>query len=230
MKHGFRTYCFTLIEIIIAVSIFLLIALSLFMYSSGVTRSWEHTVKRRNNLNEMLVLDRTFAAVLPNIIPFTWKNRDDDNKAYPFVLATSDRLRCAYLHRLNDEEEGAIRFCEIYLEDGKVYMSHVDRPFYDWSEVRDRTVVSLLTENVEELHFLYVDWNADSTEDWWNRMEWRDDWENEESGRDDVPLAVLLSIRWEDGTEENWMYRTMGNGYRERYGEWSPQEENEAKL
>ena len=211
---------FTFLELIIAVSIMALIAMGLYAYSSGITRSWAQLLDSRNRINEMLNLDRAVDKALANMVPFIW--RDDDYEEFPFIVAEANGLRFAYLHPIHDSEEGAIRFAEFLLEEGNLYLMYTDRPFYNWDQVGDRKQRVLLAEEVAELNFSYVDWDADSDSDWNQRMLWTDLWETSESGRMDIPLGVLMRVRWQDGRTECWMRRTLGNSYRERYGKWNP--------
>jgi type II secretory pathway component PulJ len=216
---------FTFMEIIIAVSIFTMIALALFTYSQETTASWRRIMKERNRFSELLALDRAIDGVLSNVVTFNWQ--DNDGEDVPFLVAEPHSLRCACLHRLKDAEEGALRFVEFLVEDHKLYLVHSDRPFLNWNEVGDRKTVNLLAEDVDSITFRYVDWNDDETADWNTRMFWRDDWENIESERDDVPLAIFLTINWQDGRTESWLRRTLGNGYRERYGKWEAYNEDQ---
>ena len=154
----------------------------------------------RQRFNELLGLDRSLRAMLEHMVPFTWP--DPDGVKTPFLIAERDRLRCAYLHGLNDEIEGSLRFAEILLQDSKLYMVYSDRPFLHWDEVGERKKVSLLAENVESLLFLYADWEADESLDWRERIMWLDHWETEDSERKDLPLAVKVTVNWQDGRTE----------------------------
>ena len=217
---------FTFMELIIAVSIMMMITLALFAYSRSVANSWSQMVEHRNRFNEMLNMDRAIDKALSGMIPFLW--RDADGESYPFIVAEPGGLRFAYLHALHDTEEGAIRFAEFILEDENLYLVYTDRPFYDWSEVGERRQSVLFAEGVAEIAFSYVDWDNDTDSDWGQRMFWTDVWETVESQRNDVPLGVLMTVRWLDGRSEWWMRRTMGTSYRERYGKWNPEDNSEA--
>jgi|LSQX01.3.fsa_nt_gb hypothetical protein len=217
---------FTLLEVIIATTIFLGLAIVLFVYSEQTTQSWSKVLLRRNQLDELLALDRAANAILPNIIPFTWPDPDEETIVEkPIIVASPDMLRCAYLHRLNDENEGAIRFVEIAVVDGNLIATYAPRPFFDWGDVQNLQDTSILAENVASVSFLYADFSDDETEDWGERLIWVDEWETEESERMDAPLAVCMTVNWNDGKSETWLRRTMGNSFRERFGKWEPMDE-----
>ena len=222
--------CFTFMELSIAVTISMMIALALDAYSHGVTAAWAQFVNRRNDFNELLNLDRVVDKMLANPVPFTWNDRDNDNEEYNFVLAGHDRLRIAYMHGLHDEVEGALRFAELELRDGNLYIAYTDRPFREWAQIpEDQRFEALLAERIASIEFVYVDWNDDTDSDWGDRMLLLDEWETEESERMDIPLAIGLTVTWEDGQRETWFRRTMGNSYRERFGSWNPLDENYRK-
>lgn len=221
--RGRRTIHFTLLELGIATTIFMMIAVALFAFSSEVSKSWSKLTIERNRFNELLALDRALDSILSNAIPFMWKD-DSDGLAVdvPFIVANSDSLRIATLHKLNEPSEGAIRFVELIVEEGELRATYTERPFVEWNQVPDdRRTVSVLATGVHSISFQYADWSSDVAEDWAERMFWRDEWETEESGRTDIPLAILIRVSWEDGREESWLRRTTGNSYRERYGTYN---------
>lgn len=214
---------FTLIEVVVAVAIFLLVSVALFAFSSGVSRSWEGITLKRNQFSELLAMDRALDSMLTNAIPFMWRDMSDGlRKETPFIIAQPEMLRIAYMHRMNDTQEGCIRFAEIYVEDEELRVAYADRPFLSWDNISpERTSISVLATGVESVSFQYADWSSDVSVDWKSRLFWRDEWETEDSGRKDIPLAVMVTVTWLDGRSQCWVRRTVGNGFRERYGNYS---------
>ena len=211
---------FTLLELAIAVTIFMMVAVALFAFSGHVSSSWGSITTERNRQAELLAMDRTLDSILSNAVPFLWREREDGIvQVVPFIVAEADVLRIAYLHRLNDTAEGSLRFVELFLEDGELKALYTDRPFINWEDIADdRKKVSVISTGVESISFLYADFSSDVSEAWRNRLFWRDSWETEDSKRKDIPLAIQIRVKWQDGREESWLRRTMGNSYRERYG------------
>ena len=213
---------FTFLELMIATSILAMVAAALFAYSQNVSKSWQQIIRERNRMLELMNLDRTIDAVLANAVPFLW--RDDggeENETFPFIVADPNGLRIAYLHPIHDATEGAIRFAEFILQDGALYLQYSDRPFYDWDQAADRTQRVLLAEEVADLRFLYLDW-TDADDEWKNRALWLDQWETDDTERQDIPLAIAMKVVWADGRSHTWLRRTLGNSFRERYGKWNP--------
>ncbi len=211
---------FTLLELAIAVTIFMMVAVALFAFSGHVSSSWGSITTERNRLAELLAMDRTLDGILSNAVPFLWREREDGIvQVVPFIVAEADVLRIAYLHRLNDTAEGSLRFVELFLEDGELKALYTDRPFINWEDIADdRKKVSIISTGVESISFLYADFSSDVSDAWSDRLFWRDSWETEDSERKDIPLAIQIRVKWQDGREESWLRRTMGNSYRERYG------------
>lgn len=219
----YRRSAFTLLELLIAISIFMLIAVALFSFSRETAGYWSRLIAERNRFQELLDLDRSIDSIFTHAVPFLWPDPDADLfKEVPFVLATPNTLRIAYLHRLNDLDEGAIRFVEIAIKDGALCATYSDRPFLYWEDAGNRVWTSVLARDVESVSFLYADWNDDATGLWKDRFFWQDEWETVESERVDIPLAIMMTLVWKDGRIESWLRRTMGNSYRERYGKWEP--------
>lgn len=215
-----RRRAFTFIEIMIATVILLMVAMTLYVYSRQTTMSWNRVIAGRNRLSELLTLDRTIDSVLSHAVAFTWPNADGEKT--PVLMAARDRFRCAYLHRLNDIDAGALRLAEFVVENQNLYLVYSDRPFLDWSETGGRTQTSLLAEEIAGISFRYADWSDRKDDAWGDRLLWLDEWETADSGRPDIPLAVMMTVEWLDGRSECWLRRTMGNGYRERFGKWEP--------
>ncbi len=215
-----RRRTFTLMEVVIAVTVFMMVSVALFTFSSQVSDTWSRLTVERNRFNELLAMDRTIDGILSNAVPFMWRDTSvETGGTMPFIVADAASLRIACLHRLNDASEGALRFVEFYLEDGDLKVTYTDRPFIDWSEIDEgKRSTTILSTDVEALDFEYADWSSDVADDWQDRLFWRTDWETEDSNRTDIPLAVKMTVTWKDGRQECWLRRTTGNSFRERYG------------
>ena len=200
-----------MLELMIALAIFMLLVAVLVGFGRQVTQSWGRLHREQQRFAELLVLDRTLDTILTNVVPFSWK--DDENEDVSVFLGESDRLRVTYLHRLNEVADGAIRFVELALEEGCLVAYYRQRPFWDLEDVRDSVKKSVLAEEAQAVSFQYADWTEE------DELDWLDEWDEE---REDLPLAVLITVEWEDGRSESWLRRTAGSGYRERWGKWHP--------
>ena len=226
MSRATRRQRFTLMEVLVAAVIFAGLSLALFAYASYATSAWQQLQLRRNQLDELLVIDRALDQILPHAIPFNWPDPNAETyTAIPVLVANPDSLRCAYLHRLNDLQEGAIRFSEIRLDDGNLVIQYSDRPFINWQDAGERIWTVTIAQNVQSLEFQYADWDSDvASDNWSDRILWTDAWDNVDVERYDLPLAVAVTVTFADGRRHAWLRRTMGNSFRERFGKWEAQD------
>jgi len=210
-KSGASTRRFTLLELAVALIVFTMLAGVLFGFSREVTRSWGRLQAEQRRFAGLMALDRALDSILANAVPFMW--RDEDNVPALLFLGESDRLRLAYLHQINNVEDGGLRFLELRVRDNRLEAVYRERPSLDWEEDAEFAKVSLLADNVEEVLFEYADWIKDEG------IDWVDEWDPE---RKDMPLAVIVQVRWQDGRVESWLRRTAGAGFHERWGKWEP--------
>ena len=210
-----KRHSFTLIEVMIACGIFAILCLACMKLTSGTLMNYQAQKERSARIDQLLLLDKTFKKMITNMVPFTWRDEDDFKK--PFFMGLKDRLRFAQLNRINRAEDGGMRFVELTLnESNQLVAFYQSRPFTYGSELTEgKNYSSILADNVEAIEFYFVSSAEeinDSTE-----LIWLDEWEEM---REDIPLAVLLKVKWQDESEENFMWRTASNSYFERRAGW----------
>lgn len=219
-RHGPRPgpvlSCFTLLEVIIAVTLLLLIVVVMVGFGREMTRSWEKLRAEHARFRELLVVDRTLDSLLTNAVPFAWP--DAEGEPAPFFVGEADYLRLVCLHPVTQASEGALRFAEVFVEDGLLTVSYTERPWRDVTENQSQARATVLAAGVDRVEFSYADWNDDAAGDWDDRLLWVEEWDPE---RTEMPLAVLMTVHWQDGRVESWLRRTAA-GYRERWGKWEP--------
>jgi type II secretory pathway component PulJ len=206
---------FTLVEVIIAVTIFLLVVGLMVGFGREMSRSWERLRAEQARFRELLALDRTLDALLSNGVPFQWP--DADGEAVPFFVGRADAVRLASLQPLIDLEEGSLRFSVIFVDNGELIVSYTARPYLDEPDpgaVRQ----AVLARGVERIEFAYADQSNDESGRWSERAVWEDEWKED---RSELPLAIMATVTWQDGRVESWL-RRIGSGYRERWGKWAP--------
>lgn len=212
--------CFTLLEVIIAVTLLLLVVTGMLGFSREITRSWEKLRAEHGRFRDLLVLDRALDGLLSNAVPFTWPDSEGDPRQ--FFFGESDYVRLACLRPVTQAEEGALRFAEIFLDDGRLMVVSTARPWRDPADAEERSRTTVLATGVERLEMAYADWEGDAEADWDGGLVWVDEWDPE---RTEMPLAIWLTVEWRDGRIESWLRRTAA-GYRERWGKWQPARDN----
>lgn len=203
---------FTLLELIIAMAIFLLVVVALVGFSLEVTKSWGRLQAEQTRFQNEMALDRALDSILTNIVPFVW--RDEDNQPLPAFQGESSRLIVACLRGCDDPHDGSLRFVGLKVDDHRLVAEYQYRPFLTWGAVSDITCTSVLAEAVSEVRFSYAKATAEG------EIEWQEQWDNEEDG---FPVGIMVRVFWENGWEQNWVRRTSGNGFRERWGKWEAQ-------
>ena len=204
---------FTLLEVMVAAAVLMLLAMVLLAASNEVTKSWRRLVNEQNRFSDLLAVDRMLDGVLTNVLPFRWRN--DENQERPAFLGEPHRLRLAYRHPFNQPADGAIRFLGLVVENGEFRAYAQERPFLDWERLGPAAAVTVLATGVSRLDLRYADQPANE-----DLMVWKDEWDSEQ--RRDLPLAIWVTVTWVDGRVESWLRRTPGSGKFERFQDWRP--------
>jgi len=213
---GDRRQCrsFTLLELLITLVVMLLLTAVLFSGVNMITRSWVRLQAVQEHFSQVMTLDRTIDTIFSNTLGLTWP--DADGNELPMFVGEAQSLSLAYLHRLNNSDDGAVRCVRLRVNTAaELVADYSQRPVLDWqrdpSEPRRQSV---LATGVERITFVYADWEPDRA------LQWHNQWDPE---RLEVPLAIHLTVFWQNGQQETWLRRTAGNSYRLRYGNWQPE-------
>ncbi len=220
---------FTLIELVVALLILSLTMGALYSFGRQVTLSWERLRRDQRRLADLMTLDRALDTLLANAVPFLWPDPEDANPGKERLLFEGRResLLFATLHQPSpDDDEGGIRFVVLSLHDGNLLANYHSRPFRDWRDAGEGGRVAVLAPNVKQLSFQYADFSPAAEAEWGDRLEWVAEWDvDKDKPRQEIPLAILVTVVWQDDRIESWLRRTSGQGYRERYGKWQPRKE-----
>ena len=204
---------FTLLELLVAFAILVLLLGVLFAGANAVTNSWRRLRAEQERFAEVMTLDRTLDSILTNAVPFNWT--DEDGETVPIFVGEHDGVHLAYLHRLNNMADGAMRFVTLEATEGFLRAFYTDRPrFVDDFDQELR--VSVLAEGIDRVTFRYADWAEDTEE-----LQWVEQWDPKGERRE-IPLAIMVIVYWLDGRQETWLRRTAGSGRNERLGLWRP--------
>lgn len=209
---------FTLMELIIALTLFAVLSLISMGLLKSVIDSLKGQKEHSQKVGELIVISKTTKKMFANMVPFSW--RDEENQIVPHFGGGPDYIRFVYLNRVNAQEDGGLRFSEIFVnDDGELVVQYQTRPFRNGYEINEDHYRSVLARKVASVEFQYasVAENQQSSAE----MEWLGEWEPE---RLDIPLAVIMSITWENENVEHFMWRTAANSYYERHGAWRNRE------
>ncbi len=198
---------FTLLEVLVALLLLTMVILVVVMATSTVMQGWDRLNVNQRRFEEVQQIDRAVESIFPNIVPFTWQ--DDTGTPYPMFEGTESAVLLTYLHPLNKLEDGALRFCFLQQEDDLLVVYYCERPPFPEELDDDKLRRSVLAVGVEEVLFRYGDIAGED-------IVFETDWVD----LNYTPLALSMSVRWQDGTVRNWLRRAGGSSYYERWGDW----------
>jgi hypothetical protein len=209
LKTTERNSYFTLIEVMLAVVIFLMVVSIAVMALS----STERTLRKVNRVNDRLAIrqaiDRLVNRAFKNAINFTWQ--DDDFKSQLVFSGEAHELLIPYLHRIDPTRRSGIRFLKLLQEDDKLIALYSSSPLLPWQDIPEQVNREVITSGIKSLSFLYA--NIDPHTQQVNLLE---TWDNNSTPY--IPLGIQLEIEWSNGERDVWFRRTAGAGYRQQLG------------
>ena len=201
-----KLHAFTLVEVLVATALMLLVITMALAAAHAISSSWGRLSTESEQFRELLALDRTMDTMLSNIIPFKWQD-EDDNPVLAFH-GSSNWVSFAYRHRVNNLEEGAIRFVGFQVSNNKLEALYQNRPLLRLDAPGPNTRWSTLAEGVSRLQCRYAVWED-------GEVVWKEQWNTAEK-RGRMPIGIRLDVIWQDGRREAWIRRVAGNGYYEK--------------
>lgn len=209
-RSSLRTSCFTLLELIVAVTIFSVVVSMATMGLIAIRKSWRKVHDNSKRLEGLLKVDRVVDTSFRNVIPFHWEDEATKQKRGVFV-GEEDKVTFATLHRVTNADFSAIRFLHLYVEEGKLIAEYRKSPILTWEKNELGIHKEVLAENIDRISFMYGDLVDE------HNIQWSSSW-SEEKPRNYMPLAIQLTVYWKNGDEERWLRRTSGAGKFETLG------------
>ncbi len=199
---------YTLLEMVIAVGIFTMVMLTASMGMVMIQKTWSSITLQNQKTRSLQVIDSVVDSAFRNAVPFAWT--DENLKNSIVFLGDGDRIILAYRHRINNVDEGGIRFISLFLDKGCLVAAYRKTPMLPWDGKTNtaNTDREILAEKVRSISFLYADRKKDN-------ISWLSAWDKTSPN---IPLAIQVKVEWMDGDSEVWMRRTAGAGLRETYG------------
>ena len=210
---------FTLLEMLISVSLFALVAAAGVSLNVGSISTYNSVNDRHQHVQEIIRVDETLQRLITSMKPFWWKAEEGKQNLF---LGLPDSMRFVSRGSVKNFKDGAFRFCELYVDDeAQLVVRYQMRPLTEGVEfVEDETLYSILAREVNsvELSYAGIEHELTAGENQADLMpEWQAEWDEL---RVDLPLAVWVKVNWQNGVSENFMWRTSGNGRYERLGQW----------
>lgn len=196
---------FTLVEMIAAMAVMVFVALIIGTASMSFYNTWARTGRITAFLKSAQAIDRIADNFFRNMVPFKWKDEEDNNKEKFVFEGKSDSVLFTALRRSYAGDKGGLIFIKLYVEEENLIAEYTPYPFLPWVEEGTyQTTKEILCTNVMEVSFLY----AEKDEEQDGGMEWLEDWDEEE--HDAIPLAIQMTVTWKNGRKEQWLRRAAG--------------------
>lgn len=208
---------FTLVELAAALTVAGFVILITGTAAMSFWKTWEASSALTARLDEYRRIDTVMDTLVRNAVPFNWTDRDGSNDTSSDLLfdGQEDSLFFTTIRRAYAGSEGSLLFIRIRLEEGDLVADCSLFPRFPWLDRDDEDMPwtrEVLARNVRSVSFLYADRN-DNGELEWEEAEW------DREAKNNLPLAVRMTVIWEDGSEESWLRRTAGSGASSVFGD-----------
>lgn len=209
-----RNNPFTLLEVVLAVTIFAVMTGMVAGIVYALPRTWNTLNSEAARLEGLTRVDRFADLVVRNAVPFAWT--DDYGKRSQVFTGHEDWVLLAARRRITgDGSDGGFNFVAFGLRDDRLTVEYRGEPILFWEKdgddiVRDSVREEVLIDGVKRLTLRYADW-ADG------ELKWREEWDCEEK-KEQIPAAIAWELEFNDGSVVKYLRRTAGNSYYTSYG------------
>ena len=200
---------FTLIEVVLAVMIFAILAGMAAGSFFSLTGSWKIQQEMTGRLQEYLAMEHAADKIVRNMLPI--HHLDENSESKPVFFGNPQTMIAAYRHDPVQGKGPAIGYAAMGLRNHQLILQYRDAPilYFEEDPLPESLHEEILADHVEKIQFLYAEYEN-------GELVWQEDWDEE--NRNILPLAVAWIITYQDGTEEKFLRRTTGISYYTAYG------------
>ncbi len=208
MRRPYRVNNFTLLEVVVAMSIMVLVALIIGTASAAFYNGYRRSVRITEQLKRYQAIDQLMDQNVRNLVPFKWR---DELNASRFVFEGKiDSLHFTALRKVNAGGRGALLFIRLRVEEEQLIAEYSSYPRLPWEQEGAQIYTrEVLADNVREVRFRYAEQGSDE-------IEFYDDWVEDDHAS--TPLAIQMTVEWLDGSKEQWLRRTAGSAANNTFG------------
>lgn len=208
-----RRRSFTLVEVIVAMGVMIFVAMIIATASMSFYNTYSRALRVTSHLKNCQNIDRLVDMHFRNMIPFHWKDEEENNKEKFLFEGKSDSILFPALRRSYTGESSGLIFLKIYVEEDELIAEYSSYPRPPWVKEGTHSFTrEVIAKNVKSVSFLYAELNEEED----SGLEWLDHWEEEE--HEAIPLAVQMTVEWNNGTKEVWLRRVAGASKYSTYG------------
>ena len=226
-----KIHCFTLVELVAAMAIMIFVALIIGTASAAFYNAWRRSVRVTDRLKVRQNIDRIMDTCVRNMIPFSWKDEDDQEQVV--FSGSREEIFFTARRRAAEGENSAYLFIRLKVnEKQQLIAEYHTLPRFPWKEEGTYEMKrEVLAENIMSVSFLYASLNEEE-------IIWEEDWEayDPDALQDNqtdillIPLAVQMTVEWQDGSTEVWLRRTAAVSRYSRFGGGSGLPRSEAAM
>ncbi len=205
---------FTLIELVVSIALLMVVAAITAMSGAAFYNGYQRSLRVTGELKELMAIDNLMDTHIRNMVPFKWK--DDDGNSRVLFNGDENELFFSTLRRSYGKRPGALLFIRVFVEDGELIAEYSPYPRLPWIEEDDDSMPwerEVLASGVEQVTFSYAE-NSTETE---GSVEFLDTFLEEENSI--LPLAVKMTVEWQNGRKEQWLRRVAGSSANSSFGE-----------
>lgn len=199
---------FSLLEMIAATAIMALVALLVGTSVNIFYRSYMQAQRIGNELSRNQAIDRIADSFMGNAVHFSW---NDDNLERRFVFQGENNELWLTALRRSFSNDSALWFIRLYQDGDKLKCDYASTPLLPWLDINEHQYqTEVIASNVRAISFLYAETRN-------REIEWLESWIEDDHAA--IPLAIQLTIEWNDGTSEKWLRRTAASSSNSTFGQ-----------
>ncbi|MCI5779496.1 MAG: hypothetical protein MR051_06760 [Lentisphaeria bacterium] len=204
---------FTLIELVVAVALLVVVAAITAMSGASFYNGYRRSLRATDRLKESMAIDNLMDSLVRNMIPFRWP--DDDGTDRLVFNGDEHEMLFTTLRRTYGDRPGALIFIRVKVEEDELVAEYSPYPRPPWLEEHDDNLPwtrEVLASGVRQVTFAY----AENSTEHEGAVEFLETYLEEENSS--LPLAVKMTVEWQDGRTEQWLRRVAGSGANSSFG------------
>ncbi len=200
---------FTLLELLLALSVLLVLSGLTAQLIYSLPLSWRMQSERSARLKGLIALERIADNALRNLVPFTWKRSSD--QAVQSIFRGDPELMIGAFRTDRNRDGGELMFLALGRRDDQLVVQYREEPivYFREEQLPGTLREEILLEEVDSIAFYYADREN-------GELVWLEDWDEDDDRL--IPGAIGLIVRFTDGSEVKYLRRTAGNSFYTSFG------------
>ncbi|MDD4816591.1 MAG: hypothetical protein PHI85_01310 [Victivallaceae bacterium] len=195
---------FTLLELMLAVVVLVVVLSVVSLSFRTVVLAWRNMSGTTGKVERMMALEKFADEYLRGIVADTWEH-PDYRSAEPIFKGDASELFAAARRRTDSSENPGMVWFRVFPgeDDGILWLESATSPFFPEMETEMPRRLEKLADNIEEVVFSYVDYDA------FGELDWHETWLPEDHPGA-LPAAIMMTLTWKNGEKNVWLRRLAG--------------------